>query len=66
MAAPPLMTFATIAAVTDDEYALTLPAPLPGGEYPVEIGVYDPRSGDRLKLANGDNRLVLATRLLIR
>ena len=55
-----------VGEVIDDEYAMTLPAPLPNGEYPVEIGVYDPRSGDRLKLANGDNRLVLATRLLIR
>jgi hypothetical protein len=45
---------------------LTLPAALPGGEYPVEVGVYDAKSGERLKLANGDNRLVIATRLLIR
>ena len=52
-----------IGEVVDDEYAITLPGDLAIGDYPVEIGVYDPRSGDRLKLANGDNRLVLATRL---
>ncbi len=52
-----------VGEVIDDEYAMTLPSGLATGEYPVEIGVYDPRSGDRLKLANGDNRLVLATRL---
>jgi hypothetical protein len=51
--------------VVDDEYAITLPAGLPAGDYPVEIGVYDPRSGDRLKLANGDNRVILSTRLKI-
>jgi hypothetical protein len=55
-----------VGEVIDDEYAMTLPAALPGGEYPVEVGVYDAKSGERLKLANGDNRLVIATRLLIR
>jgi len=55
-----------VGEVVDDEYAITLPAALPGGDYPVEVGVYDAKSGERLKLANGDNRLVLATRLLIR
>jgi len=51
--------------VVDDEYAITLPAGLAAGDYPVEIGVYDPRSGDRLKLATDDNRLVLSTRLKV-
>ncbi len=55
-----------VGEIIDDEYAMTLPGGLAIGEYPVEIGVYDPRSGDRLKLTNGDNRLVLPTRLLIR
>jgi len=54
-----------VGEVVDDEYAITLPGDLAIGDYPVEIGVYDPRSGDRLKLANGDNRLVLPTRLRI-
>ena len=43
----------------DDEYKLSLPANLPAGEYPVEVGVYDPRSGQRLVLSNGDSRLLL-------
>jgi hypothetical protein len=50
----------------DDTYDVQLPAGLPPGEYPVEVGVYDPRSGDRLTLANGDNRVMLAQRLAIR
>jgi hypothetical protein len=45
--------------VIDDEYAITLPASLASGDYAVEVGVYDARSGDRLTLANGDNRLLL-------
>jgi hypothetical protein len=52
--------------VIDDEYAISLPAGISAGEYPVEVGVYDPRSGDRLRLANGDNRLVLDTHLNVR
>ena len=54
-----------VGEVVDDEYAITLPAGLAAGDYPVEIGVYDPRSGDRLKLATDDNRLVLSTRLKV-
>jgi hypothetical protein len=54
-----------VGEVVDDEYAISLPGDLKNGEYPVEIGVYDPRSGDRLKLANGDNRLVLSTPLRV-
>jgi hypothetical protein len=52
--------------VLEDAYALDLPGGLPAGEYPVEIGVYDPRSGDRLNLASGDNHLVLPTRVTVR
>jgi hypothetical protein len=55
-----------VGEVIDDEYSITLPATLPAGEYPVEVGVYDPRSGDRLHLADGDNRFVLPTRLHVR
>ncbi|MCA1648416.1 MAG: hypothetical protein LC797_24140 [Chloroflexi bacterium] len=54
-----------VGEIVDDEYAITLPSGLAAGEYPVEVGVYDARSGDRLSVANGDNRLVLATRLHI-
>ena len=49
--------------VIDDEYALSLPAGLTAAEYPIEIGVYDPRSGERLLLANGESRLLLEVRL---
>jgi hypothetical protein len=50
----------------DDSYEIQLPAGLPPGAYPIEVGVYDPRSGDRLTLANGDNRVVLSTMLQVR
>jgi hypothetical protein len=54
-----------VGEIVDDDYAITLPGGLAPGDYPLEVGVYDPRSGERLRLANGDNRLVLATRLHI-
>jgi hypothetical protein len=54
-----------VGEVIDDEYAMTLPATLPGGDYPIEVGVYDAKSGERLKFANGENRLVLTTRLRV-
>ena len=52
--------------VIDDEYVVVLPAGLASGEYPVEVGVYDPRSGERLSLPSGDNRFLLATHLQVR
>ena len=42
---------------------MSLPATLEPGAYPVEIGVYEPRSGERLKLDSGDNRLLLSERV---
>jgi hypothetical protein len=51
--------------VIDDEYVVTLPAGIGVGDYPIELGVYDPRSGDRLRLADGENRLLLTTRLAV-
>jgi hypothetical protein len=51
--------------VLDDEYAIALPPGLAPGDYPVEVGVYDPRTGDRLSLGNGDNRLILSKRLTV-
>ena len=47
----------------DDEYAIALPPQLAAGDYPVEIGLYDAKSGDRLGLKDGESRLVLETRL---
>jgi hypothetical protein len=55
-----------VGEVLDDADAVALPAGLAAGQYPVEVGVYDPRTGDRLRLANGDNRLLLATPLTVR
>ncbi|MBV9595601.1 MAG: glycosyltransferase family 39 protein [Chloroflexi bacterium] len=49
----------------DDTYTVQLPAGLAAGEYPIEVGAYDARSGARLTLANGDNRLILSTRLTV-
>jgi hypothetical protein len=49
----------------EDEYALTLPAQVAAGEYPIEIGLYDARSGDRLTVAGGENRALLETRLRV-
>jgi hypothetical protein len=51
--------------VIEDEYMITLPSTMAPGDYPVELGVYDPRSGERLRLADGANRLVLSQRLRI-
>ena len=52
--------------VIDDEYVVALPTALASGDYPVEVGVYEPRSGDRLSLANGENRFLLAAGLQVR
>ena len=47
----------------DDEYVVTLPGTVVRGEYPLEIGLYDAKSGERLRLASGDSRLLLNARL---
>jgi len=39
---------------------LTLPGDLPPGRYPVEVGWYDPESGERLKRADGSDRYLLS------
>ena len=31
-----------------DDYAIDLPASLPAGDYRVEVGLYDPATGERL------------------
>ena len=51
--------------IIEDAYVITLPANVAAGEYPVEIGVYDARSGDRLSLQNGDTRLIMSGRLRV-
>jgi hypothetical protein len=52
-----------VGEVIDDEYQIALPSGTGSGAYPVEVGVYDPASGDRLRLANGDDRLLLASKV---
>jgi hypothetical protein len=54
-----------VGEVIDDEYAIALPADAAAGDDPIEVGVYDPRSGVRLPLANGENRFLLKTRLAV-
>jgi hypothetical protein len=39
---------------------LTLPGDLPPGRYQVEVGWYDPETGQRLKRADGSERSLLA------
>jgi hypothetical protein len=51
--------------VLADEYRLHLPASTPSGEYPVELGLYDPRTGERLPLPNGETRFILSTPLRV-
>ncbi|MGI9147852.1 MAG: glycosyltransferase family 39 protein [Chloroflexota bacterium] len=48
-----------VGEVIEDRHVIALPANLSPGAYPVEIGVYDARSGDRLLLANGESRVIL-------
>jgi hypothetical protein len=52
--------------VLEDEYEISLPADAAAGDYPIEVGVYDERSGDRLKLERGENRLVLPQKVEVR
>jgi hypothetical protein len=55
-----------VGEVLEDSYELVLPNSLSPGEYPVEVGVYDPRTGDRLTLAGGENHLVLGSHVTVR
>ena len=38
---------------------LTLPPDLPSGQYPVEVGWYNPETGERLNRADGSDRTLL-------
>lgn len=44
-----------------DIHAFTLPADLGEGGFPIEIGLYEPASGTRLKTIDGKDRLILTT-----
>jgi hypothetical protein len=45
--------------LVDDEFSIPLPAGLAAGDYPIELGLYDAKSGDRLRLQSGDSRVLL-------
>jgi hypothetical protein len=51
--------------VLDDEYAIQLPPTLAAGEYPIEVGIYDAKSGARLLLPNGDSRVLLSSHVRV-
>jgi hypothetical protein len=42
-----------------DKHEMTIQADAPTGEYTLEIGIYDPSTGQRLKLPNGEDRVLL-------
>ncbi|MBI4786228.1 MAG: DUF2723 domain-containing protein [Chloroflexi bacterium] len=42
-----------------DIHSFTMPGDLAEGTYPIEIGLYDPVSGARLKTADGQDRVIL-------
>ena len=44
-----------------DIHAFTLPPDLPDGGYPIEIGLYDPVTGVRLKTEDGRDRVILTS-----
>lgn len=52
--------------VVEDEYPVDVPSDLEPGVYPIELGLYDPKTGQRLTLADGENRVILSTSLTVR
>jgi hypothetical protein len=44
-----------------DIHAFTLPPDLPEEGYPIEIGLYDPVTGKRLKMPDGEDHLILTS-----
>ncbi len=55
------LNFATLSAGTSfwQISQLALPGDLPPGQYQVEVGWYNPETGERLKRADGSDRLLL-------
>ncbi len=49
----------------EDHYSFTVPDNLPPGHYALEIGVYDPMTGERLPLCNAAKQCLDERRLLI-
>jgi mannosyltransferase len=48
-----------------DRYEIQLPPDLPSGEYPLELGLYDWRTGNRLRTSDGSDRVILPAKILI-
>ncbi len=44
-----------------DIHAFTLPPDLPEEGYPIEIGLYDPTTGKRLKMPDGNDHIILTS-----
>ena len=44
----------------DDVHVVSLPADLAPGRYALRVGLYDPATGERLRLADGRDALLLA------
>jgi 4-amino-4-deoxy-L-arabinose transferase-like glycosyltransferase len=55
------LNFATLVAGTSfwQISPLTLPADLPSGQYQIEVGWYNPETGERVSRADGSDRLLL-------
>src|SRR5574341_602995 len=50
----------------DDIYLLALPSDLPGGDYWLLVGLYDPQTGVRLPLQNGEDHIRLDEAIQLR
>jgi hypothetical protein len=48
-----------------DRYEIQLPPDLPSGEYPLELGLYDWKTGNRLRTSDGSDHVILPARILI-
>lgn len=61
----PTTGWLTDEVIEGDDYTIQLPPDLPDGEYPVQVGLYDAASGQRLLRAHGESRVLLETRLRV-
>jgi hypothetical protein len=47
--------------IITDEYVIPFIPGVPPGTYQIEIGLYDPASGERLKTADGQDHLIVTS-----
>ena len=52
--------------VVVDEYTMPVPAQTPPGSYTIEVGMYDPATGQRLGTSGGEDRVLLAQVKVVR